>query len=170
MKKIIKGRAHKYGDNINTDVIIPARYCTSINPKDLAPHCLEDLDPNFTSKIKPGDILVAGNNFGCGSSREQAPITIKAAGVSCVIAKSFARIFFRNAINTGLYLLECPQAVDSIQDQEELEIDPIKGIIKRCQNTEVFHIPPLPKEIQDIINSGGMIEYIKKQLYKKGHE
>jgi len=128
--EVLRGRAFKYGDSVDTDVIIPARYCTSFRAEELAPHALEDLDPTFVKRVKAGDIIVAGHNFGCGSSRENAPIAIKAAGVSCVIAKSFARIFYRNSINIGLPILIAPEAVEGIQDGDEVQVQPTTGIVR----------------------------------------
>ena len=161
MKNI--GIAHKFGDNIDTDVIIPARYLTSANPADLAPLCMQDIDPDFTNKVKPGDIIAAGANFGCGSSREHAPIAIKAAGVSCVIAETFARIFYRNAINIGLPILECPAAAKAISAGDEIEIDFTEGTILNKSTNESFKAAPFPPFIQKIINSGGLLNYLKTE-------
>jgi 3-isopropylmalate/(R)-2-methylmalate dehydratase small subunit len=166
---ILKGRAHKYGDNIDTDVIIPARYCTSFKEAELAPHCLEDLDKDFVKKCRAGDILVAGNNFGCGSSRENAPIAIKGAGVSCVIAKSFARIFYRNSINIGLPILESPSAVESIKEGDAIEVDLDHGTITNLESSQSFNSTPFPVIIQDIIKLGGMVEFVKSRL-QNGHQ
>ena len=163
----IRGKVHKYGDNIDTDVIIPARHCVSINEKDLATHCLEDLDPEFVNKVKPGDILMAGINFGCGSSRENAPIAIKGAGVGCVVAKYFARIFYRNAINIGLPILECPEAVDSTDAGDILEIDLDTGTIYNETKNKTFHAAPFPETMQEIIKLGGMVNYVRKRLGKE---
>ncbi|CAB50256.1 3-isopropylmalate dehydratase small subunit [Pyrococcus abyssi] len=160
----VRGRAWKYGDNIDTDVIIPARYLNTSDPKELAKHVLEDLDPEFRSKMKPGDIIVAGENFGCGSSREHAPLAIKAAGVSCVIAKSFARIFYRNAINIGLPILEAPQAVDRIETGDELEVDFSSGEIRNLTKGEVYRANPFPDFIMEIIKAGGLVEWAKRRL------
>ncbi len=162
-----KGKAHKYGDNIDTDVIIPARYCTSINVADLAPHALEDLDPNFVKKVKAGDILVAGKNFGCGSSREVAPITIKGAGVSVVIAESFARIFYRNSINVGMPIMEAPEAARAIMDGAEVEYDLATGKIKDLTSGKEYASAPFPAIMQEIIDLGGMAEFVKKRLAEK---
>lgn len=159
MKNI--GTAHKFGDNIDTDVIIPARYLTSANPDDLAQFCMQDIDPDFTEKMKKGDIIVAGSNFGCGSSREHAPIAIKAAGVSCVIAETFARIFYRNAINIGLAILECPEAAKAISMGDEVEVDYDSGTIFNKTTGESFKAAPFPPFIQKIINSGGLLNYLK---------
>lgn len=160
-------RAHKYGDNVDTDVIIPARYCTSFHAEDLGPHCLEDLDADFVKKVKAGDVLVAGENFGCGSSRENAPIAIRAAGISAVVAKSFARIFFRNAINIGLPILESPQAVDGIKDGDPLQVDPEKQRIVNLRTKKEYDALPFPPEIQEIIRAGGMVQYVKQRLAGK---
>ncbi|AAL81063.1 3-isopropylmalate dehydratase small subunit [Pyrococcus furiosus DSM 3638] len=161
-----RGRAWKYGDNIDTDVIIPARYLNTSDPKELAQHVLEDLDPEFRYKMKPGDIIVAGENFGCGSSREHAPLAIKAAGVSAVIAKSFARIFYRNAINIGLPILEAPEAVERIETGDEIEIDFSTGEIRNLTKGEVYHANPFPEFIMEIIKAGGLVEWAKRRLAK----
>ncbi|AFK22443.1 3-isopropylmalate dehydratase small subunit [Pyrococcus sp. ST04] len=162
----VRGRAWKYGDHVDTDVIIPARYLNTSDPKELAQHVLEDLDPEFRFKMKPGDIIVAGENFGCGSSREHAPLAIKAAGVSCVIAKSFARIFYRNAINIGLPILEAPEAVDRIDTGDELEVDFSTGEIRNLTKGEVYHANPFPDFVMEIIKAGGLIEWTKRRLAK----
>jgi len=162
----IEGKVHKYGDNIDTDVIIPARHCVSIKEEDLAAHCLEDLDKEFVSKVKPGDVLMAGANFGCGSSRENAPIAIKGAKVGCVVAKYFARIFYRNAINIGLPILECPEAVDGSEAGDELEIDLQSGKIINKTKNESFQAAPFPETMQEIINTGGMVNYVKSRIGK----
>lgn len=162
----INGKVHKYGDNIDTDVIIPARHCVSIKEEDLAAHCLEDLDKDFVNKVNPGDILMAGANFGCGSSRENAPIAIKGAKVGCVVAKYFARIFYRNAINIGLPILECPEAVDGSEAGDELEIDLKSGEIVNKTRNESFQAAPFPETMQEIINIGGMVNYVKNRLGK----
>lgn len=161
---MLKGKVHKYGENIDTDVIIPARYLYLVEPGDLAKHCMEDIDKEFLKKVQPGDIMVATTNFGCGSSREHAPIAIKAAGISCVIAKSFARIFFRNAINTGLPLLESEEAVDDIKDGDSLEVDLSKGTIKNLRSGKTFTAKPYPDFMGELIAAGGLIEYTKKRL------
>ena len=147
---INKGNAIKYGDNVDTDVIIPARYLNTSDPKELAVHCMEDLDKDFTSKVKDGDIIIGGFNFGCGSSREHAPIAIKASGISLVIAKSFARIFYRNAINIGLAIIECPEAVDRISDGDEVEVDLDTGVITDKTTGETFSTEPFPEFIQNL--------------------
>jgi len=164
---MIRGKVHKYGDNIDTDVIIPARYCTAFSEAELAPHCLEDLDAEFVKKVQRGDIIVAGRNFGCGSSRENAPIAIKGAGVSCVIAKSFARIFYRNAINIGLPILESHATVDDAQTGDEMEVDLASGVIRNVTRNKSYHVPAFPEIIQDIIDSGGMVEFAKKRIAQK---
>lgn len=164
---MIKGKAHKYGDNIDTDVIIPARYCTAFTEKELAPHCLEDLDADFVKKVQRGDIIVAGRNFGCGSSRENAPIAIKGASVSCVIAKSFARIFYRNSINIGLPIIESDGAVNDAETGDELEIDLTAGTIRNITKSKSYNIPPFPEIVQEIIHLGGMVEFAKKRIAEK---
>ncbi len=159
---ILKGKAHKYGDDINTDEIIAARYLNTIDPKTLGAHCMEGLDENFTKKVAPGDILVAGKNFGCGSSREHAPISIRGAGVSAVIAKNFARIFFRNCINIGLPILECPEAVEKINAGDSLELDMEQGTIKNLTTDETYQTLPIPPFMQKIFASGGLLNYVTK--------
>lgn len=161
---IYRGKALKYGDNIDTDVIIPARYLNTTDPKELAEHCMEDLDSNFKEKVREKDILVAGENFGCGSSREHAPIAIKASGVKCIIAKSFARIFYRNAINIGLPILEVPEAVDKINEGDELEVDFDRGIVNNLTTGESFNTFPFPPLIQEIIKKGGLINFAKERV------
>ena len=160
----MQGKVFKYGDNVDTDVIIPARYCTSFHRDELAPHCLEDLDKTFASRVKPGDILVAGRNFGCGSSRENAPLAIQGAGVAAVIAESLARIFYRNSINVGLPILICPEAVKVIQDGETIRIDLAKGEIFSLIDGTVFKAAPFPESIRKIIEVGGLEEYVKLRL------
>lgn len=155
------GRVFKYGDNVDTDVIIPARYLNTSDPKELAAHCMEDIDLDFANKVKPGDIIVANKNFGCGSSREHAPIAIKESGVSCVIASTFARIFYRNAINIGLPILECDQAVKAIEAGDELEVNFDNGVIKNLTRNEEYQGEAFPEFMQKIINSNGLIGYIK---------
>lgn len=164
---MIKGRVHKYGDNVDTDVIIPARYCTAFTERELAPHCLEDLDPDFVKKVQPGDIIVAGRNFGCGSSRENAPIAIKGVGVSCVIAKSFARIFYRNSINIGLPILESDQAVDDAATGDQIEVILASGTIRNVTKSKSYQVPAFPDIIQEIIGLGGMVEFAKKRIKAK---
>lgn len=157
------GKVHKFGADVDTDVIIPARYLNTFDPAELARHCMEDADPQFPTKVKPGDIIVADKNFGCGSSREHAPIAIKGAGVSCVIARSFARIFYRNAINTGLPILECDPAIDAINDGDEVEVDLDMGQVRNLRTNEVFPAVPFPGFMQEIIAKGGLINYIKEK-------
>ncbi|MCU0288663.1 MAG: 3-isopropylmalate dehydratase small subunit [Acidobacteria bacterium] len=156
-----KGQIHKYGDNINTDVIIPARYCSTIDERELARHCLEDLDEEFIKKVKYGDILVGGNNFGCGSSREVAPIAIKASGISCIISKFFARIFYRNSINIGLPIIECFEFVEEVSLGETVEISLDEGTIYNVSLDKVYHFKNAGETFQDIMKSGGLINYIK---------
>jgi len=161
---MLKGKVHKYGANVDTDAIIPARYLNVSEPAELAQHCMEDIDTDFVSRVQPGDMIVATTNFGCGSSREHAPLAIKAAGVSCVIAKSFARIFFRNAINIGLPLLECEEAVDNIAAGDEVEVDLSSGSIKNLKSGMVFTAKPYPDFMSGIISAGGLIESTRKRL------
>ena len=158
-----KGTAHKYGDNIDTDVIIPARHLASQDEKELASHCMEDIDASFVSKVKHGDIMVGGWNFGCGSSREHAPIAIKASGIACVIAKTFARIFYRNSINIGLPILECEAASDAIADGDEVEINFDTGIITNLTKNETYQAQPFPEFIQNIIHANGYMNSIKNK-------
>ncbi len=160
---ILKGRAWKFGVNIDTDAIISARYLNVSDPAQLAQHCMEDENPQFVNEVKEGDIIVAETNFGCGSSREHAPIAIKARGISCVIAKSFARIFYRNAFNMGLPILECNQAVDAISDGQEVEVDLVKGEIKNNSMNQRFQAIPIPPFMQQIIDDGGLMEHIAKR-------
>ena len=164
---IIKGKVWKFKDNIDTDVIIPARYLSTSDPKELALHCMEDYDSEFVRKIDKGDIIVAGKNFGCGSSREHAPIALKAAGVSCIIAKSFARIFFRNAINIGLLIFESAEAVDRSVQGNIFEIDTEQGVIKNLSKNETYKTNLLPEFIQKIISGGGLREYVKEELKRR---
>ena len=160
----MKGKVHKYGANVDTDVIIPARYLNVSDPAELAKHCMEDIDRDFVSRAQPGDIIMATTNFGCGSSREHAPLAIKAVGISCIIAKSFARIFFRNAINIGLPLLECAEAVDKTNDGDILEVDLSSGKIKNVTSGLVFTAKPYPDFMSELISAGGLIEHTKKRL------
>ncbi len=162
----LKGKVHKYGADVNTDVIIPARYLSVSDPDELARHCMEDIDKDFLSRVEPGDIIMATTNFGCGSSREHAPLAIKAVGISCVIAKSFARIFFRNAINIGLPLLECGEAVDNTETGDLLEVDLSRGEIKNLTSGTTFTAEPYPDFMSEIISAGGLIEHTKKRLAK----
>lgn len=160
----LKGTVFKYGDNVDTDAIIPARYLNMHEPAELAAHCMEDIDATFTGKVKAGDIIVAETNFGCGSSREHAPVAIKASGVSCVIAKSFARIFFRNAINTGLPLLESEEAVNNIKAGDSVEVDLSTGKITNLSTGKTFTSKPYPEFMMQIVDAGGLVEYTKKKL------
>ena len=155
------GRVHKYGDNIDTDVIIPARHLNTANHKELASHCMEDIDTEFVHKVKDGDIMVGGWNFGCGSSREHAPIAIKECGISCVIAKSFARIFYRNAINIGLAIMECPEAADDIEAGDKVCVDFETGIIQNMTKNREYKAMPFPEFIDNIIKKGGLLNSIK---------
>ena len=152
------GKAHKYGDNVDTDVIIPARYLNSSDGRELAAHCMEDIDANFSHNVKKGDIMVAGENFGCGSSREHAPLSIKESGIACVIAKSLARIFFRNAINIGLPILECPQAAQDAESGDEISVNLEKGTIVNSRLKKEYSVPPYPAEIRAIIERGGLLK------------
>ena len=161
---MLKGKVHKHGANVDTDAIIPARYLNVSDPDVLAGHCMEDIDPDFISRMKPGDIIVATTNFGCGSSREHAPLSIKTAGVSCVIAGSFARIFFRNAINIGLPLLESEEAVNKTDDGDILEVELATGTIKNLTRGLAFTAKPYPDFMAEIIAAGGLIEHTKKRL------
>lgn len=156
-----KGRVHKYGNNVDTDVIIPARHLNTQDHKELASHCMEDIDKDFVNKVKEGDIMVAGDNFGCGSSREHAPIAIKASGISCVIANTFARIFYRNAINIGLPILECAEASQKIEDGDEVTIDFNTGVITNVTKNETYQALPFPEFIKDIMAKGGLMNSLK---------
>jgi len=157
-------RAWRYGDNVDTDVIIPARYLTTTDPDELAAHALEDLDPKFASKVQPGDVVVAGQNFGCGSSREHAAICLKAAGVSAVVASSFARIFFRNAINTGLVILTCPEAVAATEDGDEVAVDVESGLVSNRTKDLSFQVEPLPDFVMDIVRAGGLVPWVRARV------
>ncbi|MBO8126307.1 MAG: 3-isopropylmalate dehydratase small subunit [Firmicutes bacterium] len=160
----LTGRVWKFGDNIDTDVIIPARYLNSADPANLAAHCLEDADPDFPSKVQAGDIIVAGKNFGCGSSREHAPLALKAAGVACVIAPTFARIFYRNAINIGLPILECPEAARTIQEGDKISVDLETGTITHTATGSTWQAKPFPSFMQELIGAGGLIAYTRKKV------
>jgi 3-isopropylmalate/(R)-2-methylmalate dehydratase small subunit len=162
----LTGKVHKYGANVNTDAIIPARYLNISDPAELAKHCMEGIDPDFVAKVQPGDLIVATTNFGCGSSREHAPLAIKAAGVSAVIAKSFARIFFRNAINIGLPILECDEAVEETDSGDILEVDLARGEIKNLTKDKLFQAKPYPDFMLELISAGGLIEHTKRKLSK----
>ncbi len=159
-----QGKAHKFGDQIDTDQIIPARYLTISDARELGSHCLETVDREFVKKVRPGDILVAGVNFGCGSSREHAPISVMGCGVSVVIAKSFARIFFRNSINLGLPVLESPEAVDAIEAGDELDVDLSTGTIRNLTTEQIFKAKPYEPFMMEIIEAGGLVEYTKRRL------
>ncbi len=161
---IYKGKAWKFGDDIDTDAIIPARYLNTSDPEELAKHCMEDADPEFVKKMSKGDIIVAGENFGSGSSREHAPISIKACGISCVIAKSFARIFFRNCYNIGLPILEAPEAVDEIEEGDELEINFQTGEIKNLTKNKTFKAQPIPDFMQELVKKGGLLNYVVEKV------
>ena len=158
----LEGKVWRYGDNVDTDVILPARYLNTSEPAELARHCMEDIDPSFAGAVKAGDIMVAGRNFGCGSSREHAPVALKASGITCVVADSFARIFYRNAINIGLPLLEIGDAVGRIAAGDTLTIHPAEGTITNVTNGETFQAPPLPPFVQKIAQAGGLIQLIKE--------
>lgn len=160
---MVQGKAHKYPDNVDTDVIIPARYLNTADHKELAAHCMEDIDAQFKNNVRPGDVMAAGWNFGCGSSREHAPMVIKESGISCVIAKTFARIFYRNAINIGLAILECPEASEKIQSGDEVAIDFDTGLITNLTKGETYQANPFPAFIKEIIQAGGLMADIKKR-------
>ncbi|MGA7874394.1 MAG: 3-isopropylmalate dehydratase small subunit [Desulfoferrobacter sp.] len=164
----IEGQAWKFGDDIDTDAIIPARYLNTTDPALLAAHCMEDADPLFSTEVKPGDIIVAGKNFGCGSSREHAPIAIKGTGVGCVIAQSFARIFYRNAFNMGLPILECPEAAEAIQTGDRVEVDLDRGTIVNHSRQQEYQAHPVPPFMQELIKAGGLMAYVGEQLRKTG--
>ncbi|HOB08248.1 MAG: 3-isopropylmalate dehydratase small subunit [Limnochordia bacterium] len=159
----VQGTVFKYGDNVDTDVIIPARYLNTSDPAELAKHCMEDLDKDFVKNVQPGDIIVAGRNFGCGSSREHAPLAIKTAGVSVVIAATFARIFYRNAINIGLPILECPEAVADIQAGDKISVDFTSGVITNLTSGESYQAEPFPEFMQELIAAGGLLNYLKNR-------
>ncbi len=165
---MIKGIVHKYGADINTDVIIPARYLNVWDAGELARHCMEDIDPEFLSRVRPGDIIVAETNFGCGSSREHAPLALKAADIGCVIAGSFARIFYRNSLNIGLPILECPEAVDGTDAGDELEVELSTGEIVNKTKGTTFKAKPFPQFMLDLIEAGGLIEHTKRRLAAGG--
>jgi 3-isopropylmalate/(R)-2-methylmalate dehydratase small subunit len=168
-KMLFRGRAWKFGNDIDTDVIIPARYLNTSDPVELARHVMEGIDRNLSQKVKKGDIIAAGKNFGCGSSREHAPIAIKAAGIQAVIAKSFARIFYRNAFNIGLPIFESSEASEKVQEADEIEIDADKGIIKNVTRQEEYRANPIPQFMQELISSGGLVEWTKKKLRVKNY-
>ena len=162
----LSGKVWKFGKDVDTDLIIPARYLNTSDPKELAAHCMEDADPAFVKKVSQGDIIVADKNFGCGSSREHAPISIKAAGVSCVIAASFARIFYRNSINIGLPILEAPEASQDIKEGDKVEVDLDSGTIVNLTSGKSYKAAPFPTFMQQLIDAGGLIEYVKEQIKK----
>jgi 3-isopropylmalate/(R)-2-methylmalate dehydratase small subunit len=160
-----RGKIIKYGDNVDTDVIIPARYLNTSDPAELAKHCMEDLDKSFVNRVNKGDIMAAGKNFGCGSSREHAPMALKASGISCIIAETFARIFFRNSLNIGLPIIECPQAVEGISEGDDVEVDFIRGRISNRTTGREYVIEPFPGFMQMLIDNNGLIESIKKNKF-----
>jgi 3-isopropylmalate/(R)-2-methylmalate dehydratase small subunit len=164
----MRGFTWKFGDDVDTDAIIPARYLNTSDPAALAAHCMEDADPDFMNKVKKGDIIVAGKNFGCGSSREHAPIAIKAAGVSCVIAGSFARIFFRNAFNMGLPILECPEAAEAIATGDDVEADLDRGVIVNHTQNKTYQAQQVPPFMQQLVAAGGLIPYVQEQMRQEG--
>jgi 3-isopropylmalate dehydratase small subunit len=168
VSKVFSGKAWKFGDHIDTDVIIPARYLVSSDEKALGAHCMVDIDKDFVNKISPGDMIVAGENFGCGSSREHAPLAIKGAPCSCVIAASFARIFYRNAINVGLPIFECPEAAAAIETGDEVFVDPSAGTIENRTKGMVYRVAPFAPFLQDLIGGGGLVPYVRKQLAGRG--
>ena len=167
METTLKGNAWVYGDNVDTDVIIPARYLVTSDERSLAAHCMEDIDETYAKGVSKGDVITAGNNFGCGSSREHAPIAIKGSGASCVIAKSFARIFYRNAINIGLQILECTET-DRIAKGDLIEIDLTKGTITNRTKGETYHAKPFPEFLQSLIGLGGLVPYVRTRLSEQG--
>lgn len=160
---IFEGTAHKYGRDVDTDVIIPARYLNTQDPAELAAHCMEDIDGDFISRVQPGDIIVAGENFGCGSSREQAPVAIKVAGIACVVAASFARIFYRNAINIGLPILVCPEAAADVEAGDRLRVDLDKGEVVNLTREKVYLADRFPEFMQKIVSAGGLMSYVKQK-------
>lgn len=164
MSTTLRGKVWKYGDNIDTDVIIPARYLSTSVPEELAPHCMEDIDASFAGAVRKGDVVVAGANFGCGSSREHAPLALVGAGVSCVVASSFARIFFRNAINVGLPIFECPEASEATRKGDELEVDMETGTVRNLTRSQTWTARPFPPFLRELIGLGGLVPYVKKQL------
>jgi 3-isopropylmalate dehydratase small subunit len=163
----MQGKAHKFGAHVDTDQIIPASFLVTTDPKELGSHCMEGIDPSFATNVQPGDVIVADINFGCGSSREHAPISIRGAGVSCIIAKSFARIFFRNAINMGLPVLESPEAVDGIRQGDEVSVDLASGTIRNLTTEQVFKAKPYEPFMMELIEAGGLVEYTKRKLAAK---
>ena len=166
----LKGKVHKYGADVNTDAIIPARYLNVSDPAELAKHCMEDIDKDFSSRVQPGEIIVATTNFGCGSSREHAPLAIKATGISCVVAQSFARIFFRNAINIGLPILECEDIGEEIENGDVVEVELKTGEIRNLSNKKIFNAKPYPDFMLELVSAGGLIEYTKRKLKPEGRK
>jgi len=164
----LKGTTWKFGNDVDTDAIIPARYLNTSDPRELAAHCMEDADPQFPQKVKAGDIIVAGKNFGCGSSREHAPISIKEAGISCVIAKTFARIFYRNAFNIGLPIFESPEAAEAIAEGDQVVVDVEAGIIRNITRNEEYRATQVPPFMQQIISAGGLINYVSERMKGNG--
>jgi len=160
----LEGKVYKYGNNVDTDVIIPARYLNTSDPKALAEHCMEDIDPDFAGSVRPGDIIVGQDNFGCGSSREHAPLAIKTCGVSCVIANTFARIFYRNAINIGFAIIECPEAAEDIQPGDRVRVDFETGMIENTTTGKTYASPPFPPFLRRIIDAGGLLNAIKGDM------
>ncbi len=164
MESMLRGHAHKYGKNVDTDVIIPGKYCNIIDQAELGKHALEGLDPEYAVRMKPGDIIVADRNFGCGSSREVAPIALKGSGTSAVIAKSFARIFYRNALNIGLPIFESPEAVDGIESGDEIEIEPASGIVRNLTRATEYRAAEFPPFMRSLIDAGGLVAYVEQRL------
>jgi len=161
---IFEGTVHKYGRDVDTDVIIPARYLNTSDPAELAAHCMEDIDAGFVARVKPGDIIVAGENFGCGSSREHAPVAIKAAGVSCVVAASFARIFYRNAFNTGLPIVVCPEAAREAEAGDRLRVDVVAGRVENLTKAATYAADAYPEFMRELVESGGLLPYVRRRL------
>jgi 3-isopropylmalate/(R)-2-methylmalate dehydratase small subunit len=164
----VEGTAHVYGDNVDTDVIIPARYLTSTEPEELAKHCMEDLDPEFVQRVRPGDVIVAGRNFGSGSSREHAPLSIKGAGISCIVAESFARIFYRNAINVGLPIVECPGVTTEAQSGDRFAVDLDAGRVENATRGRAYEATPMPEFMRGILDAGGLMPWVKRQMDASG--
>jgi 3-isopropylmalate/(R)-2-methylmalate dehydratase small subunit len=167
MEATLRGHAHKYGKNVDTDVIIPGKYCNIVDPAELGKHALEGLDPQYTSKMQQGDIIVADRNFGCGSSREVAPIAIKGSGTSAVIAKSFARIFYRNALNIGLPIFETDEAVDGIENGDEIEVEPATGIVRNVTKGKEYRAAEFPPFMRALIDAGGLVPYVERRLQER---
>jgi len=165
---IFEGTVHKYGRDVDTDVIIPARYLNTSDPAELASHCMEDIDAGFVARVKPGDIIVAGENFGCGSSREHAPVAIKAAGVSCVVAASFARIFYRNAFNTGLPIVVCPEAAREAEAGDRLRVDVVAGRVENLTKRATYAADAYPEFMRELVESGGLLPYVRRRLENEG--